>query len=365
MKRNYLVLIGLIMGCILFLQTGCKGQAGPPERSEAAPVMPKPTIAPEKAKTKPETKETTPTITFENVVYDFGEVGPKINKVGEFKFTNTGNGLLKITKVDRCCGVTTILNKKEYAPGESGTLKVQGRWGQQAGVVNRRIYVNSNDKTNPRVELAIKAKIVAKVDCEPKKINFMLKDNKTTCPEITLTSHDNQPFSIKQFKSTGDCITADVNSAEQATKFVLSPKVDTEKLQKTPNGFIEISLTHPELSKVTVVFSTMPEFKINPPSIIVFNAEVKKPVKREVWILNNYGKDFEIESTSSKNDTIKVLKQEKVSNGYYLEVEIIPPVAESKQKMFTDEFSVNIKDNKPLKVTCRGFYSRGRGSSSR
>jgi hypothetical protein len=64
-------------------------------------------------------------IKFEKVVYDFGEVGPGAKPKGEFRFTNVGEGLLKITKVEECCGVDAELDKMKYAPGESGVLKVE------------------------------------------------------------------------------------------------------------------------------------------------------------------------------------------------------------------------------------------------
>src|SRR3972149_3573993 len=125
--------------------------------------------------------------------------------------------------------------------------------------MKRNIYVISNDTVRPRIELTIKANIVTKFSYEPKKINLLLKGENASCPEITLTSVDNKPFSIRAFKSTGDCITADVNSLVEATKFVLSPKVDMEKLQKNLNGFIEISLANPTVSEVTITYNTLPE----------------------------------------------------------------------------------------------------------
>ncbi len=370
MERNYLTSICLIVGCVLLLHFGCQTQAAPPENPDTVLVEPKstrpgegpavvPTSASEKAEPQPESNEPTPEITFEKVVYDFGVVELAQTKVGEFKFTNTGNGLLKITKVDKCCGVTAKLSKKEYAPGESGTLTVEFRSSPRPGTMTRNLHVHSNDKAKPKVKLTIKANTVAIVDYEPKKISLLFKDENAGCPEIIINSLDKKPFSIKAFKSTGDCITADVNSSTEATEFVLRPKVDIKKLQKNPDGLVEIDLNHPNSSKVTIIYDTLPKFKINPPMLIIFNAEPQKPIKRDVWILNNYNEDFEIESTSSKNDIIKVLNQEKISNGYHLEVEITPPVAKSKQKLFTDSFAINIKGNEPLGITCRGFYHRG------
>jgi hypothetical protein len=142
----------------------------------------------------------------------------------------------------------------------------------------------------------------------------------------------------------------------KATKFVLAPKVDMEKLENNLKGRINISLTHPQCDSLTILYDVLPKFTVNPPLIIIFNAEPQKPVIRKIWVLNNYSIDFEVESVSSKDNTIKVRNQEKIRNGYQLEVEITPPAAEGATQ-FTDVLSINIKGEDKLEITCRGFYS--------
>ena len=54
-----------------------------------------------------------PNISFEKTVYDLGDVGPGTKNECEFRFTNTGRGLLKIGKISRTCGCTVFgLDKK-------------------------------------------------------------------------------------------------------------------------------------------------------------------------------------------------------------------------------------------------------------
>ena len=115
---------------------------------------------------------------------------------------------------------------------------------------------------------------------------------------------------------------------------------------------------------VTIGFSVLPEFKISPPVIIVFNAEPQEPIRREVWILNNYDEDFEVESTSSKKGIIKVLSQEKIGKRYKFELEITPPTVEGKTRIFKDEFFVNIKGGEKLKLPVVGSIIRKAAESS-
>ncbi|MHC4088355.1 MAG: DUF1573 domain-containing protein [Planctomycetota bacterium] len=93
-------------------------------------------------------------ISFENTVCDLGDVGQGTKNECEFRFTNTGRGLLKIGKISRTCGCTVFqLDKKEYAPNETGTIKVIYTSGKATVTTQKIIYVPTNDKDNPRVKI--------------------------------------------------------------------------------------------------------------------------------------------------------------------------------------------------------------------
>jgi len=338
MKRKWLNSAFIFISCILLLQTGCQEQA----KSEFA-----------------KSKKPAPRITFEKEVYDFGEVGPNRKNTGQIKFTNTGEALLKITKVDRCCGVVTRLDKMEYQPGESGTLQVEWNSGPLPSTLSRKLTIHSNDPRAPQTTLSIMAKVVLQIDWEPKSLKLFLNKENAGCPNITVTSLDGQPFSILQFKSTADCITADYDSSVKATKFVLEPKVNLEAMPKNLKGRININLTHPDGKNVMIYFSVLPEYTIRPSMIISLDSVPGKPIEQKIDVINNYKKDFEIESiTSSGNITgVKVLQQRKITNGYRLEMELTVQPLENKTN-FKGELCVNIKGGQKLPISCKGYYSK-------
>jgi hypothetical protein len=339
MKRKFEIqtsyMVCIICGLVLFLQAGCQQQAKM-------------------------TAENAPIIKFESLVYDFGEVGPSAKNTGQFKFTNTGKGLLEITKVARCCGVVTKLDKMKYAPGQSGTLEVEWNSGPLESTMKKNIVVHSNDPNNPATTLTIEAKVVLKVKWEPNRFKLFLDEDNAGCPDVTISSIDNRPFAITGFKSTGDCITTEYDPNVEKTEFILKPKVDMEKLQKNSRGRIIISLTHPQGNLATILYSILPKYTVNPPLLIIFNAEPGKPIVRTISVLNNYHKDFEIESLTSDNNivTLKLLEQKKINYGYQLEVEIIPPAAAEGKAKFTDSLSVNIKGGEKLPIRCNGYYDK-------
>lgn len=336
-----------------------------PEPVKAEPVRPKPQASkpkPEPEKPKADANAPGPEIRFDKMVHDFGDLGPGTANICEFGFKNVGEALLKIIDVKPDCGCTIFtLEKKEYAPGESGTLKINYHATAQPGAVTRRVVVVSNDKAKPEITLTLKATVVARVDYQPKTLNLLLKDEDTALPKVTLTSIDGKPFSVTSVKSTANAISADFDASVEATKFVLQLKVDKTQLQRAANGVVEISLTHPEAKSVSIPFSALTRFTINPQMIILRDAEPGKPIIRSnVTILNNYKEQFEIASVKSKEGITKVLRQDKIANGYMFSLEITPPDLKGAAR-FSDEFSVQIKDGDLLVIKCQGFYSSKSG----
>ena len=299
-----------------------------------------------------------PQIKFKELVYDFGDVGPSSKHKGQFEFTNVGETILKITKVEKCCGVDIGLDKMKYAPGESGTLRVEWTSDRLESKMSRKLVVHSNDKVNPETNLTIKAQTVLKVAWEPKRLRLFLDEENAGCPKISINSIDDRPFSITGFKSTADCITADFDPTAEATEFVLEPKIDVEKLGKSLKGRVNITFNHPMGKNATLVYSVLPKYTISPSMIFVWDAQPEQPVVKKISVLNNYRKDFEIESISSKRNIIgmKVVEQRKITNGYQLDLELIPPAVKNTTS-FTDELSVNIKGDEKLTIRCNGYYS--------
>jgi hypothetical protein len=56
-------------------------------------------------KSNPDTNNLLPRISFEKTVCDLGDVGQGTKNTCEFRFTNTGRGLLKIGNISRTCEI--------------------------------------------------------------------------------------------------------------------------------------------------------------------------------------------------------------------------------------------------------------------
>jgi len=362
-KKTLLIIVALV--CMSFLFFGCAPQAGSQQQiqAKAASVEPPAPAARQPSQVQPALKTEQPGtgeagIRFESTVYDFGDVGPRTKNTGEFKFKNTGTSLLKITSVRKTCGCTPFsLKKKEYAPGEAGTLKFAYHASGARGKATRHIFVSSNDKDHPKISLTIKADIVLKVDVKPRILHLSLRKEKAGAQKIVLTANDDTPFSIKRFQSTNNAITIDFDPQNTATEFVFEPKVDMEKLKKRLSGNIDIRLTHPQCDRVSLSYKTPAEFESVPKAIVVTGIKPLKPVEKTIYIKNNYGDSFEIESVNSEKGIVKLIDQKKVGNQIKLNLLITGPQLSEELLHFSDTLYVNIKGAQRLEIRCRGFYS--------
>lgn len=313
------------------------------------------------SKAEPNAPAEKPHISFEEMAHDFGTIEPASVNTCEFKFKNTGTGLLKIEDVHATCGCTTPnLEKKEYLPGQSGAITVKYRASNAARADTKQIYVTTNAPDNPKVTLTIKARIVSQVSAMPEKLDLSLRQPNAACPDIVIQSNDRKPFSIKQIESTGNCIAVDFNSVHQATRFVLAPKVDVERLRQLVGleGVLSIDISHPNCPTLKVKFAAESEFKVEPQAVTLLNAEPNVPVSKQLVIKNTYNEPFELEYVSSRFGITKVRRQIKDPNGVTLDLLITPPPQKDKKNMFHDVLNVKVKKGESFKINCRGFYAR-------
>jgi hypothetical protein len=97
---------------------------------------------------------------FDELVHDFGTIKEELGTVTHaFKFTNTGDKPLVITKVQASCGCTTSgWTKEPVKPGETG--EVLATYRTSAGPFNKSLTVTANGV--PNVTLHIKGNVTKK-----------------------------------------------------------------------------------------------------------------------------------------------------------------------------------------------------------
>ena len=114
-----------------------------------------------KAEKKPVQKRY-PELTFDSLLYDFGEIlqGDKIEH--KFTFTNTGKAPLTITKADATCGCAVpSIPFIDIMPGETGYIGIMYNSVGKEGEEYPEVTIFSNAKTNPNQVLKLKGFVKA------------------------------------------------------------------------------------------------------------------------------------------------------------------------------------------------------------
>ena len=145
-----------------------------------------------------------PAFDVDNTRFDFGEVfqGEKVPHV--FKFTNTGDEILKIDRVRSSCGCTAVLlSEKTIPPGESGEIKANFDSSRFRGDVSKTIYVYSNDPVKPTRQLYVKGTVREKVTVNPSQINFgQVVAKQEVTSRVTLKNQVEKPMQVGKAKAT-------------------------------------------------------------------------------------------------------------------------------------------------------------------
>lgn len=105
-----------------------------------------------------------PVISFEKQVHDFGKIVAGEVVEYSFKFKNTGNRDLLISRAEASCGCTIPeWPKAPIRPGDSAYIKVKfDSKGRPEGYTEKEIYIEANTEPSGNAGPRITAEIVAK-----------------------------------------------------------------------------------------------------------------------------------------------------------------------------------------------------------
>ena len=105
-------------------------------------------------------QERTAKIEFESTVIDYGTIEKGSDGVRVFKFTNTGNAPLIVSKVKSSCGCTVPQYPKNtpIAPGASGKIMVSFDSSNKPGMQQKSVTLSANTASG-REMLRIKSNV--------------------------------------------------------------------------------------------------------------------------------------------------------------------------------------------------------------
>lgn len=388
MKRGFLGFFFVLVAAIAFV-FGCNESRAAQSRSDKAALKEEPTLAvqtsavssaPAPAQPSPgpspagaakaseakesESKDAAQSINGPKILvtkdsHDFGEIGPGSNHTCTFTFRNIGNKTLKIDHVQSTCGCSVPqLDKKDYEPGESGTIEVKFHAPTVSGATAKQLYIVSNDPTNDRAKLELRAVVAVKVQTEPSEVSLAFNKPNAGLGSITIKSLDGNPFAITKFSSTpGDPISCEIDPNKKVTEFTLNPKVDLDLLSKNPTGVITIEVDHPQGGSQLVRYTAIPRYEVNRPRIILQNVQPGQKEQKEVVITSHYGDSLKIAKSTSRAGLMKIAKQEIKDNTLTLTIEItMPEKGPANRRYFSDELTIQFDNSEEVEIRASGWF---------
>ncbi len=119
-------------------------------------------------------------LTFENSTLDVPARWSDTEIQAGFRFKNTGNQSVKITEIATSCGCTVAtLEKREYAPGESGEVKVVMTITGAEGPLHKEVTLSTNSTTQPAIGLNLQTTVPVVMQVDPKVVYWSKKDSLT------------------------------------------------------------------------------------------------------------------------------------------------------------------------------------------
>jgi Protein of unknown function (DUF1573) len=95
----------------------------------------------------------------------------------KFRFTNAGTSPVKITDLQPSCGCTTAsLQKKEYAPGESGEIEAKFKFDGRVGHQEKWIVVTTDWVPPQRIILRFTVSIPESITIQPQLVLWRVGD---------------------------------------------------------------------------------------------------------------------------------------------------------------------------------------------
>ncbi len=170
-----------------------------------------------------------PRIKFDKNVYDFGTVTDVDRVAGTFIIENTGDGILKMGRPTTTCGCTVAGVKPDtLKPGEKAELAFTLALGRSRAILQKHIVVDSNDPTNPRATLTLKANYIPLYDTKPLSYYLNLRKGQETNLVTQVTRTDGKALTVTKMEPTREWIQAkadrEPNAAENTARIQLALK---------------------------------------------------------------------------------------------------------------------------------------------
>lgn len=216
-----------------------------------------------------------PKASVQQMEYDFGDIQQGKTVSHSFVIVNTGGGVLKILKVNPSCGCTAAKpDKDSLNAGESTNIKVDFNSTGRTGKQEKHVFVQTNDKTNPQLNLKFTG-------------NVLLSESASGSPKLSFTESSHDFGKLKEgskveytfkFKNAGKSVLEikDIKTSCGCTAALISDKILEPDKEGTLKVVLDTKGRSGIMSRNITINSTDPQ---EPQKMLIIYADVSKEVK--------------------------------------------------------------------------------------
>ena len=248
-----------------------------------------------------------PRIFCEEPTFDFGSRDSSEIVEHEFILKNTGTADLEIRRVQPACGCTTAeLEKKIIPPGEDAKIAAKLSLAGRIGELAKPIVVDSNDPTNPTLQLMMKG--VAGTDFEITPSTMVLRKDSPQEPStasVIVKSLKNEKFEILRANSEGGKLQVRWDKFPDEFSYQITANL-ADRLE--PGQYadkITLETNHPTRKQLEIsVIVVVPTPIAVAPSKIVLGPKSQAPVSRTIILKNPSNDSLTIEKIETHDPAI-------------------------------------------------------------
>ncbi|MEM6793969.1 MAG: DUF1573 domain-containing protein [Acidobacteriota bacterium] len=241
--------------------------------------------------------------------FDIVAKGESIEHVFEIK--NDGDALLEITDVRPACGCTVASFDREIAPGATGRIYAKLDTSDFAGPISKSIAVFTNDSANPKLQLAMKAKVKPYIGVSPGYARYIYVQGEVIQPIVqTLWAQDNSDIEIVEVNSPYDYLQVSYRPAvgeERSDKSTGQQwRIQVDLAKDAPVGalrkYVEVITSHPKQKQVKIPVSgfVRPRQHVTPMEADFGNLEGDTlPLRRTFHFTNFINSEIELTKVES------------------------------------------------------------------
>jgi hypothetical protein len=206
-------------------------------------------------------------------IIDVGIVAKGENIEHSFELRNEGDTLLSVREVKPACGCTIAKYDESVAPGATGKIAAVVKTDNFSGPIAKSVIVFTNDSSNPKINLVIKAVVQPQVEVQPGYARFIVVEGSgAESSTQTLWTADGPPLEIRSVRSPYPFVKASYRRVEAGetkgeARWELSLSLDRDHAPVGPLAdHVEVETNHPKqrVIKIPVSGFVRPEVSVTP-----------------------------------------------------------------------------------------------------